>query len=237
MSESLNDIVLNEETSNTPEKPKKDKKHLSKNQKIYYGVLSGILSLIVIIGGLFIFNNAYYAKTFVDGTNMYPTFNENVVDEEGTKVDEKYSKTFTDAMRVEFGIVDTRINKEKLERFKIYAFRQTSTSTYNKVRRLIGLPGETITYKGNVLYVNNSVVEEADYAKGKFTNNTENFTITVDTNKYFFMGDNRSYSLDSRSLGAIESSLVYGRLVAIEGTCTTSGSYLRNVSYSWPRFY
>ena len=65
------------------------------------------------------------------------------------------------------------------------------------IKRVIGLPGETIMYKDNQLYVNNTLVEDT-YGNG----NTADFMITLGKDEYFCMGDNREHSIDSRSYGA-----------------------------------
>ncbi|MCS7460758.1 signal peptidase I [Paenibacillus doosanensis] len=62
------------------------------------------------------------------------------------------------------------------------------------VKRLIGLPGDTIEVKDGALYRNGEKVDEP-YLKEKM-----NYTygpITVPADQYFFLGDNRNDSLDS----------------------------------------
>lgn len=63
-------------------------------------------------------------------------------------------------------------------------------------KRVIGLPGETVEYKDNKLYINGVEIEDK-YAQGK----TENFKVILAENEYFCMGDNREISKDSRALG------------------------------------
>ena len=67
---------------------------------------------------------------------------------------------------------------------------------YRIIKRIIGLPNETIEYNNNQLYVNGKLVEERYEVK-----NTEDFTITTKDNEYFVLGDNRAVSKDSRMLG------------------------------------
>ena len=67
------------------------------------------------------------------------------------------------------------------------------------IKRIVGLPGETIEYKDNVLYVNGTVVDDP-YGNGI----TKDFSITLGADEYFCMGDNREHSKDSRSYGAFK---------------------------------
>lgn len=76
----------------------------------------------------------------------------------------------------------------------------------NLIKRVIGLPNETIRYKNNKLYINDKIIDDV-YAYG----DTENFKeITLGEDEYFLMGDNREVSLDSRSLGVIKKSEIDG---------------------------
>jgi len=74
------------------------------------------------------------------------------------------------------------------------------------VKRIIGLPGETISMKNDKLFINGVLVKEPylshnlKLAKQMGTKLTEDFgPITVPKDKYFVMGDNRLYSMDSRN--------------------------------------
>jgi signal peptidase I len=84
--------------------------------------------------------------------------------------------------------------------------------TKDYVKRVIGLPGETIEIRGKQLYVNEQPIDEpytiyrddmaipADYGP-----------IVVPPGKLFVLGDNRDDSLDSRSWGDVPLSYVKGR--------------------------
>lgn len=79
------------------------------------------------------------------------------------------------------------------------------------VKRVIGLPGETITVSGGQVYVNGEVLEE-DYIKDGYTDGfVENYVIPE--GELYVMGDNRLVSIDSRteSVGSITIDSVLGK--------------------------
>ncbi|MBQ7031421.1 MAG: signal peptidase I [Bacilli bacterium] len=91
------------------------------------------------------------------------------------------------------------------ERFDIVVVNK-SVEGDNLIKRVIGLPGETIRYRNNTLYINDKVLEDV-YAYGDTGNFQE---ITLGEDEYFLMGDNRAISLDSRALGIIKKQEIEG---------------------------
>lgn len=82
------------------------------------------------------------------------------------------------------------------------------------IKRIIGLPGDSIEVKENAIWVNGIrleepyIPEEFDILPGEFTKNR---VITLGPNEYFPVGDNRPYSSDGRSWGPITPDLIVGR--------------------------
>lgn len=65
------------------------------------------------------------------------------------------------------------------------------------VKRVIGLPGETINIVDGEIYVNDEILIE-EYVSSKINDKTKNSEYTVPDNSVFVMGDNREFSFDSR---------------------------------------
>jgi signal peptidase I len=79
------------------------------------------------------------------------------------------------------------------------------------VKRVIGLPGDTISSSGGRVYINGKPLPEPWLPAGTVT--TGIATQRIPPNEYFVMGDNRSDSQDSRFFGPISRSLIVGRVV------------------------
>lgn len=75
------------------------------------------------------------------------------------------------------------------------------------IKRVVGLPGETVKYENGKLYIANKEVKDK-YSITK----TEDFDeTTIDEDEYFVMGDNRFISKDSRIIGNINKSEILGK--------------------------
>lgn len=74
------------------------------------------------------------------------------------------------------------------------------------IKRVIGMPGETIEIKNNKIYIDGEEIED-DFAYGE-TSDYEKTTLKED--QYFLLGDNRLISKDSRTFGPINKSDIKG---------------------------
>ncbi|MGE5627720.1 MAG: signal peptidase I [Solirubrobacterales bacterium] len=80
------------------------------------------------------------------------------------------------------------------------------------IKRVIGIPGDTIAIKEGSVYINGKLYEEA-YVKGYTYPNSMIFPITIPEGYYFVLGDNRENSMDSRDIGLIPNYEIEGRAV------------------------
>ncbi len=77
------------------------------------------------------------------------------------------------------------------------------------VKRVIGLPGDHLTSKGNTIYVNGAAFKEAWTHTEPLGSAIGN--VTVAPNQYFMMGDNHGNSCDSRMWGTVPRSYIIGK--------------------------
>ena len=104
--------------------------------------------------------------------------------------------------------IDYKVNG--LERFDIIVLDYHGEKL---IKRVIGLPGEHIKYKDNILYINNEPVNEPfKHAKTKDITLEAVGYITIPGDQYFVVGDNREVSVDSRMIGLIDKKDILGKV-------------------------
>jgi len=130
---------------------------------------------------------------------------------------ESMSPTFQDKDRV---VVS---KMAKIQRFDIVVFDAPDVEDSYYIKRVIGLPGDQIEMKNDVLYINEEAMDEPYLIENKeespFHILTEDFSLQEKTGQsnvpkdmLFVMGDNRLKSKDSRALGFIPLDSVIGEV-------------------------
>lgn len=165
----------------------------TKGNEFFSWIRTIILAVII----AFLIRAFLFSNYIVDGESMLPTMNH------GDRL-----------------IVNKLVYKlYEPERFDLIVFHTNSSSDY--IKRVIGLPGDRIEYKNDVLYINGEPYEEAflDDLRKDVEQLTHDFTLqqiigkeTVPENTVFVLGDNRRHSTDSRQLGVIPYDQIVGEV-------------------------
>lgn len=155
-------------------------------------ILSWIFYILFVIVLTYVIIHFVGQRTVVDGRSMNPTLNDG-----DNLIVEKLSYRFRDP-----------------ERFDIIVFPPQGAPNEHYIKRIIGLPGETvrIDYDGNI-YINDELLEE-DYGLETIQNpGRASEPITLGDDEYFVLGDNRNNSTDSRSdrVGNVKRDTITGR--------------------------
>lgn len=99
------------------------------------------------------------------------------------------------------------------ERFDIVICRYPGRGDTNFVKRVVGLPGDTVRLENGYLYVNDELYPEPYIADVYRTGFRANFgPITVPENQFFVMGDHRNNSNDSRAVGCLPRENIIGKV-------------------------
>jgi len=161
-------------------------------KKVLKEILSTSLYILFVLCAVYLVIHFVGQRTQVQGSSMEPKLSS-----EDNLIVDKISYRFHDPER--FDIV-------------VFPFRYEDNVFY--IKRVIGLPGETVRIdeEGNIL-INGEILEE-DYGKEVIVNPGRAYEeVTLAENEYFLMGDNRNNSTDSRdpSVGNVTRGEIIGR--------------------------
>lgn len=179
------------------EKHSSKKKNKTKNNSLAKDILSTLLYIAFLFVAFFVIQRYFYEPVVVDGDSMEPTLNHG---------DYLLLNKFSD-----------------IERFDIVVFPppdEEEETLY--IKRVIGLPGDTVEYRNDELYINGEEIEEdfleysSDdldfYPSGNFSLLTLLGEEEVPPGQYFVLGDNRLNSRDSRSFGFVDEESIIGKV-------------------------
>lgn len=168
-----------------------------------------VVSAIVIL----LFVNFVAHPVRVDGRSMYPTLKDG-----------------------EFGFTNVGgvlLNGVERGDIVVVTMEENGQKTH-WVKRVIGLPGETVSCVNDVVYINGKVLDETKYIDPDYrqslvdkfgyfnkvpnadNTNVEDFEeVKLKDDEYYVMGDNRPYSKDSRYVGPVKKSQIFAKKMLV----------------------
>jgi len=97
----------------------------------------------------------------------------------------------------------------------VIVFKAPQNNNYDYIKRIVGLPGETVKIADGIIYINDLPLNESAYLdkdletlSGLFL--TEGKTYTIPESEYLVMGDNRNHSSDSKDWGTVPKENIIG---------------------------
>jgi signal peptidase I len=97
------------------------------------------------------------------------------------------------------------------QRGDVIVFNYPQATERDFIKRVIGLPGETVTVRGGVVYVNGVPLDEPYIAAAPTYENTW----ALGPDQYFVLGDNRNSSSDSHAWGPLGREYLIGRAILV----------------------
>jgi len=165
-------------------------KYLSKEKQL----VKDILFYLAVIIGCLLFIRFVAIQSDVIGSSMHPTF------EDGDRL-------ILD--RISFNFRDP-------ERFEVIVFEPTNYPKEHFIKRVIGLPGETVQVIDGYFYINGEKLEGDIYGNEVMEYGLRaDEPVTLGPDEYFCVGDNRNHSNDSRSVqvGNVSKKQILGRVL------------------------
>lgn len=175
---------------------------MSVAKRIFLFFLDSFQAVLLVIS-FFLFLYVFVVQPHqVSGFSMFPTFHDqdlllsNLLVTHPTSLTDKFIK--------------------ELRRGDVIVFHSPTEPDKLYIKRIVGLPGETVQLSGGHVYLNGALFDETKYLKPDVMTYGEAFmrdgdTVTVPEGTFFVMGDNRPNSSDSREWGPLKETAVVGR--------------------------
>lgn len=163
-------------------------------RKIYTFLIDTAQTLLLVFAVFLVIYVFLFRPFRVSGNSMDPTF-----------VDRQYILT---------NLITLQFNKPKMG--DVIVFKAPTDQEKDYIKRVIGVPGDTVFIKNGDVYVNGKLLDQGQFLNspvktygGSFLKESE--AVTVPADSYFVMGDNRAGSSDSREWGFVPLKSVIGQ--------------------------
>ena len=161
-------------------------------KKFFKSLLIWIIEIVLVILAAYLIIEYAVEKTTMMGVSMNTTLNE------GDKII----------------INKLAYIKGEPERFDVIVFSQSKSGHgYYNIKRVIGLPGETVEIVNGAVYINGVQLKEVIDVEAMRVAGLADEAILLGENEYFVLGDNRNYSEDSRfaNIGIVVKNDIIGK--------------------------
>lgn len=146
-------------------------------KKVILSLLIWFVEIAAVIGLAYFIANYALEKTVMPGQSM-----EKTLKDQDKIIINKFAYVF-----------------HKPKRYDVIVFKQSNKEhSYLNVKRVIGLPGETVQIKGGKVYINGEELKERAVTDSIENPGLAEEDIKLDENEFFVLGDNRNNSEDSR---------------------------------------
>ncbi len=153
-------------------------------------VIRDFFDLLLLIGTIYVLVNLSTVRFVVRGQSMEPTFSED---------------QYLIVSRVNYLLGDP-------QQGDIVVFHYPNNPDEDYIKRVIGVPGDTVEIRDTQVYVNGELLQE-DYINEACTpTRCSDEVWQLGTDEYFVMGDNRNHSQDSRRFGAVRREYIVGEV-------------------------
>jgi signal peptidase I len=112
---------------------------------------------------------------------------------------------------------------EPIQRGDIVVFWYPLDPTKSYIKRVVGLPGETVSIRDGRVYVDGKELHQ-QYVPASYLDHQNYPATLVEPNHYFVLGDHRESSNDSRVWGAVDRKYIYGKAVFVYWPVSQMGS-------------
>lgn len=166
-------------------------------KKVIKEIIIWILLIVITISASYFITTNVFVKTSVSGTSMEPTLKEGQV---------------VIVNKLEYYIKSPKRND-------VIVYKQSNKEhSYFEIKRVIGLPGETVKIKNGIVYINDQAIKEKVKTEAISNSGLAEEGVKLDDNEYFVLGDNRNDSEDSRfaGIGNVLKNEILGKAVATE---------------------
>lgn len=172
-----------------PDYPEDETGDLPRPRTKRRSVIREIIDIAVLVVVIYTLVNLLSARFIVDGPSMQPNFE---------------TGQFVLVNRIGYLMTEPA-------RGDVIVFRSPDASEFDLIKRIIGLPGETINITNQQLFVGNEVLDEPYInAPPRYSG-----TWTLGPEEYFVLGDNRNNSRDSHNFGPLSRTNIIGQAAIV----------------------